>query len=269
MKKIKYTSKNADKFVLYEKAVQNPDYDAVFVKKLVNRISGRKLKTIKEDFCGTFAFACEWVKLNPEHEAIGVDLDLPTLEWGKNRNMVGLTDEQKKRIQLKNRNVIGYTNPKVDVVAAFNFSYFIFKTRAEMKAYFRNSLKSLKPGGIFLLDAFGGSEAVLLQEEKRDCEGFTYVWDHAAYSPVTADMTCKIHFEFSDGSKMRNAFTYEWRLWTLPEIMELLREAGFENLEVYWEGTERATGEGNGVFRKTEKGEPCQSWIAYIAARKT
>ena len=49
-------------------------------------------------------------------------------------------------------------------------------------------------------------------------------------------MQCHIHFKFPDKTKIKNAFTYNWRLWTMVEIRELLSEAGFANVVVYWEG---------------------------------
>ena len=37
---------------------------------------------------------------------------------------------------------------------------------------------------------------------------------------------------------------------------------------VYWEGTVKKTGEGDGVFRRKTVGEACGGWIAYIVAEK-
>ena len=67
------------------------------------------------------------------------------------------------------------------------------------------------------------------------------IWDQKAYNPINGDMLCHIHFSFPDGSKIKKAFTYDWRLWTLPEIRELLLEAGFQRATVYWEGTNEET----------------------------
>ena len=66
---------------------------------------------------------------------------------------------------------------------------------------------------------------------------------------------------------MEKAFTYEWRLWTLPEIRELLEEAGFGRVTVYWEGTDE-DGEGNGEFEPTTRGDADAGWIAYLVAEK-
>jgi hypothetical protein len=67
---------------------------------------------------------------------------------------------------------------------------------------------------------------------------------------------------------MTRAFSYEWRLWSLPEIREVLEEAGFKNVTVWWEGTEEDTGEGDGEFEPAERGEACPGWIAYFTAEK-
>ena len=75
--------------------------------------------------------------------------------------------------------------------------------------------------------------------------------------------TCYIHFRFPDGSELKKAFRYEWRLWGMAEVREALVEAGFERADVYWEGTDKR-GEGNGVFSHREKAENTDAWIAYV-----
>ena len=32
---------------------------------------------------------------------------------------------------------------------------------------------------------------------------------------------------------LRHAFTYHWKLWTIPEVLELLHEAGFPEVHVW------------------------------------
>jgi hypothetical protein len=46
----------------------------------------------------------------------------------------------------------------------------------------------------------------------------------------------------------------------------VLRDAGFREVTVFWEGTDRKSGEGNGVYRISTRGDSSPSWIAYIAA---
>jgi len=68
-------------------------------------------------------------------------------------------------------------------------------------------------------------------------------------------------------SRIKKAFTYEWRLYTAPEIRDLLLEAGYRKVTVYWEG-EDEDGEGNGIFTADTEGTPDLAWIAYIVAEK-
>jgi len=52
----------------------------------------------------------------------------------------------------------------------------------------------------------------------------------------------------------------------VPELREILEDAGFSKTEVYWEGTDRKTGEGNDVFSKRETAHDDPAWIAYLVA---
>jgi SAM-dependent methyltransferase len=267
----KLTAKNSDKFLLYEEAVQNVEFEAGVIRRFYKKLRDREPLTLKEDFCGSFALCCEWVQKNKAASAVGVDLEGKVLDWGRKHNLAKLKDSEKKRIQLHKDDVNNVTSPKVDIVAAFNFSYWTFRTRPELLKYFRTCYKSLKQNGILVLDAFGGSAAQLENDdepEERECEGFTYVWEHAKFHPVTHYMECKIHFEFDDGSRMRNAFKYQWRLWNPPEITELLTEAGFDDVQWFFEGTDHKTGEGDGVYRRSLKGEAAETWLAYAVALK-
>ena len=72
---------------------------------------------------------------------------------------------------------------------------------------------------------------------------------------------------FPDGTKIKLAFTYDWRLWTLPELTELLAEAGFSKTRVLWEGDD-GDGGGNGEFTEQATGVADLAWIAYIVAEK-
>src|SRR5690606_1458381 len=157
-----------------------------------------------------------WVAMGPQRRALGVDLDRPTLAWGEEHNLSRLTAEQRSRLTLEQANVLDVRRPKAELLCAFNFSYSVFKTRAEMQAYADNVYRSLKPGGLLVIDAWGGSEVQQPHVERRRLkDGVTYVWDQVAFDPITHDIECRIHFEFRDGRvPLRNAFTYDWRLWT-------------------------------------------------------
>ena len=116
------------------------------------------------------------------------------------------------------------------------FSYFCFKSRDLMKTYFANAYKRLNKDGIFLVDAFGGSQCFAPIEDSVKHDNFTYYWDQVSFDPVSNEALFYIHFKVK-GKKVEKVFTYDWRLWTLPEIREIMREVGFKKTHVYWEGT--------------------------------
>lgn len=262
------SAKKADRHVLYQKSVQEPEAELDFVSETFETLRGRPLELIREDFCGTAHTATAWVERGDAHRAIAVDLDGPTLQWGRENNLARLSEAQRQRIELYQTDV--RTPPPVtpDAVLAMNFSYYLFLTREDMIEYFRTVRESLADDGILFLDCFGGSDAPKELREKRKCDGFTYIWEQASYNPINGQMQCYIHFRLPDGTRMDRAFEYYWRLWTIPELRECLADAGFAKSTVYWEGTDEDTGEGDGVFEPSEEGTADPGWIAYIVAEK-
>jgi hypothetical protein len=123
-------------------------------------------------------------------------------------------------------------------------------------------------GGLFVMDVSGGGEVSEEGSETWKVGGFSYEWEVASFDPLTHHILCKIHFLFPDGTRMRNAFTYYWRLWSLPELRELLDEAGFREVEVLWESTDRKTNQGNGVMRRVRKGRAEGAWYAMLVASR-
>ena len=259
-------AEQADKHILYEKAVQCVEAEVDFVADTFKQLRSRPAMTLREDFCGTTNTSCEWIKRDDKHVAYCVDIDPDVLAWGKQHHIANLSEDQTKRIHLINDDVMKAEIEPVDAVLAMNFSYWFLKDRGTMKTYFSRIYDSLKQDGIFFLDAFGGYEAFQELEESTKHKDFTYVWDQSHYNPITGDATMHIHFKFKDGSRLKEAFTYHWRLWTLPELTELLTEAGFKST-IYWEG-EDEDGDGNGVFTPTRKGTADAGWVAYIVAEK-
>jgi SAM-dependent methyltransferase len=262
------TAATSDVHELYELSVQDTEAEVDLIYQVWKERRGRTPKHIREDFCGTAMMSAAWVKHKKSNTAIGVDIDMAVLEWGKARLDKRLTKSEQSRLKLICGDVMTAKTPKVDSVLAMNFSYYLFKTRPLLKSYFKRAHRALVRDGLFLLDAYGGSDSFVEMEEERHLDGFTYVWDQNKYNPITGDVVNYIHFRFPDGTKLKKAFAYEWRLWTLPEIQELLLEAGFRDVTVYWEGTDKRTNEGNGEFRATREGEACPGWIAYLVAEK-
>lgn len=267
-------AEQADRHVLYQAAVQNPDFEVEFFEERYQDLRGRKPRSMREDFCGTALLSVEWCKSDPQRTALGIDLCADTLAWGREHNIEPAGDDVARRLDIVNANVLDVTEPKVDVACAMNFSYLCFKTRDELRRYFETVHKGLNKDGIFVLDLLGGTATMDVAEDERELEEVdaTYIWDQATFNPVSNELECNIHFEFPDGSRMENAFSYEWRLWSLPEVREVLAEAGFSKVRVFWEEFEEDDDpdneylEGTGNYVEVDEVEQQEAWITYIVA---
>jgi len=260
----------ADRHHLYELSVQNSESEIDFVDDTYKTLRGRRAKTLREDFCGTANVCCEWVGRRKDNIAIGVDIDQEVLEWGRNNNLSRIPKAARNRIKLLQQDVLQVKTEPVDAVSAMNFSYWLFKERKQLIRYFQQVRKALADDGVFFLDAYGGYDSfreIVEETEHEEEGGFTYIWEQAKYEPISGGLICHIHFSFPDGSRMDEAFSYDWRLWTLPEVRDLLAEAGFSKVTVYWQGFDE-DGEADGIFEPAEEGEADAGWICYITAEK-
>ena len=268
-RKKKTMAERADRHVLYEKSVQDVAEEYKFISKTFRKLRGRRPKHVREDFCGTASMCCEWVRRSKGNTAIGVDIDPDVLAWGRDHNLSRLKPDARLRVSLIQEDVRKvHTAKPVDVVLAMNFSYQLFMTRKKLGGYFRKVRKALAKDGILFMDAFGGYEAYQEIKEKRKYKGFKYIWEHARYNPIDGHVVCHIHFGFPDGSKLKKAFSYKWRLWSLPELRELLDEAGFSRVTVYWEGTDPKTGEGTNTYSPATVGDADPGRVCDSVAEK-
>ena len=263
--------KKIDKYALYENSVQSPDYHAEWFVEIYKEIRGKYPRHLREDFCGTARLSCEWVKRNRRNTAIGIDLDPEPIAYSRKHHFKALTQEQKTRMQLINEDVLKISDPKADLLIACNFSFCIFKQRKVLVRYLRNCLRSLRKDGVAILDLAGGPGMISPMRERKTVNTpatgrFSYIWHQKSFDPITHDAQYGIHFKLPNGTLMNDVFTYDWRLWTIPEIRDAMDEAGFSKTTVYWE-TEHQ-GEGTGEYIRSEHGDNAYAWVAYIAGLK-
>jgi len=264
-KKPKLTAKTADKHVLYQQSVQDAPAECVFIDKVFKKLRGREPQSLREDFCGTALLTSTWVGRGEERTGVGIDIDRKVLDWGIEHNLEPV-GEPGDRVTLYCQDVRDSIPEKVDVIGAFNFSYWVFMTRDAMRDYFERVRKGLNRDGVFVLDAYGGWESQQPMLERRIIPGgFTYVWDQNKFCPVSHRVTNYIHFHFKDGTQLDRAFTYEWRYWTLPELTELLTEAGYSSVTVYWDMSDDEEHED---YRPRTRAENQPGWLAYIVAAR-
>ncbi len=259
--------KTFDKYAFYQNSVQSPEVDVQFLNRIYTEISGKDPKVLREDFCAAFALCCEWVKLDSSKKAFGIDLDEEPLEYGRKNYLTELAPSEQKRVELLSQNVLSPEMPNADIIAALNFSYMGFKTRPLLKEYFQNAYNTLNEGGLLVLDCFGGPACMEPNENETEYDAFSYYWDQDTFDPITNEGMFYIHYKPKGSKKIQKVFTYDWRLWGIPELRDLMEEVGLKKVHFFWEGTDD-DGEGDGNYTKTEVGENCDSWVAYVVGQK-
>jgi SAM-dependent methyltransferase len=252
-----------DKFAAYHNSVQCPKDDVRFLRRVYRDVNGSEPSVLREDFCGTFAICCAWVRLDQDKKAIGLDIDKNTLDYGKKHYLSQLSESQRSRVHTLHKDVLSYSGEKADIDCALNFSYYIFHSRKTLLRYFKSCRRSLRPGGIMIIDSFGGPKCGESSVEIKRLPGLTYYWEQEDFDPINNRARFYIHFKPRGGQKHMRAFSYDWRMWTIPELRDVMIDAGFRDVLVYWEGT-AADGSGNGKYHRRKTGDSSQAWIAYI-----
>lgn len=258
-----------DRHVLYQQSVQSPEFELDFMHKVFKSGRRRAPRSMREDFCGTALASALWVQRHRDNTAVGIDLDAEVLDWGREHNLATLKPAQRKRIELREQDVLNArAAERFDIIQALNFSYWILMEREQLLVYFKRVHKSLKRDGLLFLDAFGGYAAHQTGVEKREVDGFVYEWEQAQFNPVTNIMQCYIHFAFRDKSRIERAFSYQWRLWGAAEIRDVLRDAGFSESKMYLQAFDPDTDEPVDEYVCTDECEDYACWLGYIVAAR-
>jgi len=259
--------KGFDKYQAYAKSVQASRNEAKLLRLLYRNINKAEPVSLREDFCGTFAMCCEWVKLDPSKQAVGLDIDPEPISYGSEHYLPQLSEGERNRIITLQRDVLAKPAPQADIIAALNFSYFAFHSRETLLRYFKTCKQSLRSKGLFVVDTFGGSQHSEPSLDVRRLPGLTYYFEQEHFDPINNRTRFSLHYKPKNGRIRKRAFTYDWRMWSIPEIRDTMYDAGFKEVEVYWEGTAR-DGRGSGRFHRRERGEPCDVWVAYVIGRR-
>ena len=275
-KRRKTMAERRDPFALYESSVQRPEDDVAFFAETYRRLRGREAKVLREDFCGTAKLSLCWCRSARGRRALGVDLDGPTIAAARRRNLDPHARELRGRLELVQGDVLQTRRTNADVICAMNFSFCVFKQRAQLARYLRAARAGLSEKGLLFLELYGGTGATDAVEEERELNGFTYVWEQKRYDPITGETLCHIHFKFPDGSRIDRAFTYDWRLWTIPELRELLLECGYSRVRVFWatcDESDTANSDddmiyGDGDYVELDSVDQQYSWLVYVVAEK-
>ncbi|MCO4794477.1 MAG: hypothetical protein KC493_12225 [Bacteriovoracaceae bacterium] len=265
-------SKTNDKHALYLASVQDPLGDVERISKIFEEKFSKKALSLREDFSGTFALSCCWVQSDENRSAQAIDNDEATLEYGKKNYLGNMSEDEQKRLkpQLKDTNSI--TEP-CDIVVAFNFSYSYIHERKQLVEYLKKVHASLNEEGMMIIDLLGGSESEILEVQERLIDNndqispFVFEFERKSFNPISRVAHYGVHFKYDDGTEILDAFTYDFRMWTITELREIFEDAGFSKTLVYWEDF-NDEGLGNGEFYATEEEENSLNWNSYIVGIK-
>ncbi|MBI1246804.1 class I SAM-dependent methyltransferase [bacterium] len=267
---------------LYRWSVQDPDTHAAVLDRMYLQLRHKQPTVLREDFAGTSADSVAWVRAGDQRRAIAVECDAPTVAWAKAR-WTKLLGAAAGRLQYVTSDVFAVAPPQVeaaDVISALNFSLLFLKSKEQLSRYFQHARASLADDGIFVANLFGGPGAMRKSLDRRRITPqsttenvpppFEYQWEQRAYDAVSGQIDCRIHFALDEpvGQKIADAFVYDWRLWTIPELVELMREADFADVQV-WRHTYDAAKGADGVFLGPVSTLTNQeTWIAYVIGLK-
>lgn len=167
--------------------------------------------------------------------------------------------------------------PSRDIVCAFNYSCCCLHKRRELILYFKHARDSLSlKGGIFVMDLYGGTSSERELKLQRKFPNFTYTWEQEEFDVIQRKTRISLHYQLrKPQKKIRNAFSYSWRLWSLPEIRDCLEEAGFREVH-FWmrempntEENRRTRGFGTSrddKYEEVSSFEQRDAWNAYVVA---
>lgn len=274
-----------DPLDLYRWSTQDPTAQAAVLAEIYRRIRDhREPRILREDFAGNAADATAWVDAARNRRAIAVDFDGPTLEYAQHR-AERILGKRSNRIDFIEADVHQMKPPQVaaaDVLSVLNFSTFYMHSRKALRRYFEHAHECLNNEGVLILNAYGGPAAMRAHTDqhrivptrergqKQALPPFDYHWQQLDYDACSARIRCRIHFDVPDpeapeGKRhLANAFSYDWRLWTLPELTETLREAGFRKAQV-WRHTADIDARPPTVFLGPVRALRHQElWLAYV-----
>lgn len=240
-------------------------------------------RTLREDFSGSAALARAWAASHPSRRAIAVDLDPTPLKRAKGRRVRAIEADAET------------CTAKADIIAATNFPIGYHHTRRDLLRYLRNANASLNRRGVLVFDLYGGRDAftpgkiiqLLRAPKERPWSGelIEYAFEQRTANPLTGRVVDALHFKAwpartrmptnprakqpRPAADIPDAFIYDWRLWSLPELHDALAEAGFGHVDIHSRLGDAIDNEGRVLLNPVCDPEDLdENWVVYVVARK-
>ena len=229
---MKLGGRRINRFDLYEIAAQAPQHQARFLASL----HGAGASMLAEDFAGPASIARAWIALGDDRRAIAVDTNAEALDHAAERLGGAMGGAALERLTPLNTDVLS-ARYRADVIAALNFAICELHARSDLLTYLRHALLRLEARGVLVADLYAGATAMFLGSTEQSIDTghgvVRYTWEQRGVDPLTGLVTNAMHFVLPDGTALRDAFVYRWRLWSIPELRDAMREAGFRSTEVH------------------------------------
>jgi len=254
-----------DRYDLYELSVTAPVPTARFLRA----VHGGNPRVLREDFSGSGALSRGWVSQDPSARAIAVDADPEPLARLKGQTAIKTVAKDVMKAA-----------EKADVIAATNFPVGYWHTRKALVAYLAHARSCLNRSGVLVCDTYGGADAFTAPHSTsaslRTPEGLRvkYTFEQVSADAATGRVLDALHFHLpaQRGRKartLRDAFVYDWRLWSIPELRDAMLDAGFRSVDVYDRLGDALDQDGNAYVRPlTPDDRLDDNYVVYVAARK-
>lgn len=272
------TADRDDLLERYRWATQDPPAQAAVLAEIYRRVrGGAEARLLREDFAGNGADAVAWVAAGADRHALAVDADAAAIAHGQQRAQ-RLLGRRARRLDWRIADVhavTAATAPRADLLSVLNFSIGYLHTRAALRRYFEHARHALDVRGVLVLNTFGGADALVPHSDRHAVvpgagsalAPFDYLWETRSYDACSARIDCRIHFEWADAGGVRridDAFRYDWRLWTLPELTETLREAGFTGARVWRHTVSHGRNQPRVYLGPVRSLRNRRLWVAYV-----
>lgn len=243
---------------------------------------GHGPRTLREDFSGSAALARAWAASHPSRRAVAVDLDPAPLKRAKAARVRTIEADCE------------LCGAKADIISATNFPIGYHHTRRELLRYLKNAKASLNRRGILVFDLYGGRDAFtpgkiiqLLRAPKQkpwSGELIEYTFEQREANPLTGRVIDALHFKAwparttmpqrertkqpDPAVNIPDAFVYDWRLWSIPELHDALVESGFTQIDVHSRLGDAIDGEGRVLINPASTADDLdENWVVYVVAR--
>jgi len=262
--------------------------------KQARNMMPRRAKLLAEDFCGSALLARGWCLADPKRRAVATDIDAVVLAHSKPHRRLTLiqADVCGKDPEQAAAKALG---AKADVVQVGNFSIGELHERSELTAYLKQVRGRVADDGLFVCDMYAGPgawkrckasvdhPAIELDTARLEVGrlgrlgGLKHARVRYTWRQIEADLaTGLVHnaIDFAllnrSGSEvwsLKNAFKYNWRLWSIAELRDALHDAGFSRIEVYGDSPDAMDAKGDAYVTPLEVLETRTSAVVYVAAR--